>query len=117
MLPSNKIWIILLKVNKSLKESKSILGILGWVLTFLELPPPPPNLKLCGESQKFLNSSHSVFALHWVSGLVSRFGLALGPSLKSAAFATLHAVLNLQITAGLKNLPKFLKKKLSVVRH
>ena len=35
-----KIWTILLKVNKSLKKSKSISGILGWVLTFFELPPP-----------------------------------------------------------------------------
>ena len=30
----------MLKVNKSLKKSKSISGILGWVLTFFELAPP-----------------------------------------------------------------------------
>ena len=31
----------MLKVNKSQKKSKSISGILGWVLTFFELAPPP----------------------------------------------------------------------------
>ena len=52
----------MLKVNKSLKKSKSISGILGWVLTFFECPPPffPPFRSKVSAALKWSFPNHFV---------------------------------------------------------
>ena len=55
----------MLKVNKSLKKSKSISGILGWVLTFFSWPPPPPVYSKV--SSKKFRTVRPKLSLNWES--------------------------------------------------